>query len=118
MGRLSTHVLDTANGRPAAGVRIEVRILGAGEGTRLIATAITNADGRTDAPLLADEALPPGRYELVFQIGPYFAAAGPGRAEPPFLDDVPVRFTVTGNDRDYHVPLLVSPWSYTTYRGS
>jgi 5-hydroxyisourate hydrolase len=117
MGRLTTHVLDTANGRPAAGVRLTLRALGAADEDRLIAEATTNADGRTDAPLLAGEELDPGRYELVFYIGPYFAAAGAAQADPPFLDQVPIRFGIADRDGHYHVPLLVSPWSYGTYRG-
>ena len=118
MGRLTTHVLDTANGRPAAGVRVALRALDSmGEG-RLIAEATTNADGRTDAPLLAGEGFKPGRYELVFDVGAYFAAAGGAQADPPFLGQVPVRFGIADRDGHYHVPLLVSPWSYATYRGS
>jgi 5-hydroxyisourate hydrolase len=118
MGRLTTHVLDTANGRPAAGVRVALRALdSAGEG-RLIAEATTNADGRTDAPLLAGEGFKPGTYELVFDVGAYFAAADAARADPPFLGQVPVRFGIADRDGHYHVPLLVSPWSYATYRGS
>jgi 5-hydroxyisourate hydrolase len=106
-GRLTTHVLDTATGRPAAGVAVTLRR----DGTP-IARAVTNADGRTDAPLLEGEALVPGVYELVFAVGSYFAAT------PGFLDEVPVRFTVADASQRYHVPLLVSPWSYCTYRGS
>jgi 5-hydroxyisourate hydrolase len=118
MGRLTTHVLDTANGRPAARVRVALRALGpSGEG-RLIAEATTNADGRTDAPLLAGEEFQPGTYELVFDVGAYFAAAGAAQADPPFLDQVPIRFGLADRDGHYHVPLLVSPWSYATYRGS
>ena len=118
MGRLTTHVLDTVNGRPAAGVRVALRALdSAGEG-RLVTEATTNADGRTDAPLLAGEAFKPGRYELVFDVGAYFAATGAAQADPPFLEQVPVRFGLADRDGHYHVPLLVSPWSYATYRGS
>jgi 5-hydroxyisourate hydrolase len=119
MGRLTTHVLDTANGRPAAGIRVALRALGpAGEGP-LIAEATTNSDGRTDTPLLAGEGFKPGRYELVFDVGAYFAAmVGAAQADPPFLDQVPVRFGIADRDGHYHVPLLVSPWSYATYRGS
>jgi 5-hydroxyisourate hydrolase len=114
MGRLTTHVLDTANGRPAAGVRVTLRALDSAGGGRLITEATTNADGRTDEPLLAGEGFKPGTYELVFDVGAYFAAA----AVPPFLDQVPVRFGIADRDGHYHVPLLVSPWSYATYRGS
>jgi 5-hydroxyisourate hydrolase len=106
-GRLTTHVLDTAAGRPAAGVPVTLRRDGAE-----VARAVTNADGRTDAPMLEGDALVPGVYELTFEVGGYFAAT------PGFLDSVPVRFTVADGSGAYHVPLLVSPWSYSTYRGS
>jgi hydroxyisourate hydrolase len=112
-GRLTTHVLDTARGVPAAGVLIELR-----RGTHLLKTARTNADGRTDEPLLAGDALEPGSYDLVFHVGDYFAGAGPAAGEIRFLDEVPVRFGVADAAAHYHVPLLVSPWSYSTYRGS
>jgi 5-hydroxyisourate hydrolase len=105
---LTTHVLDTARGRPAAGVAIELARLSGG-GRELVATATTNADGRTDAPLGAS--LDPGWYELEFAVGDYFGDAA-------FLDRVPVRFRIADADAHYHVPLLVSPWSYSTYRGS
>lgn len=123
-GWLTTHVLDTASGQPAAGVGIELWRLRPGsvddQGVQreLLATARTNADGRTDRPLLADGALEAGVYELVFAVGDYFAARDPNRAEPPFLGRVPVRFGIADPNAHYHVPLLVSPWSYTTYRGS
>jgi 5-hydroxyisourate hydrolase len=109
-GRLTTHVLDVASGRPAAGVAIELWRQDA-----RIAAAVTNADGRTDAPLLTG--LEVGPYELRFSVGAYFAAHG-SAADPPFLDVVPVAFGVADADGAYHVPLLVSPWSYSTYRGS
>jgi hydroxyisourate hydrolase len=109
-GRLTTHVLDVAAGRPAAGVEIELWHDGV-----LAASAVTDADGRTDGPLLTP--LDAGTYELRFAVGAYFAAHGAG-AEPPFLDVIPVVFTVADPDDAYHVPLLVSPWSYSTYRGS
>jgi 5-hydroxyisourate hydrolase len=118
MGRLTTHVLDTVNGRPAAGVRVALRALDSAGGSRLIAEATTNADGRTDAPLLAGEAFRPGRYELVFDVGTYFAAAGAAQADPPFLDQVPIRFGLADRDGHYHVPLLVSPYGCASYRGS
>lgn len=114
MGRLTTHVLDTANGRPAAGVTIE--LYRDGESAPL-ATAVTNADGRTDAPLLDAGDWRPGRYELRFHVGDYFATRAAAGGEPPFLDRIPIRFGMSG-DAHYHVPLLVSPWSYSTYRGS
>jgi len=108
-GRLTTHVLDTAHGRPAHGVEIELARLD-GDERRVLRRIVTNADGRTDEPLLAGGELSAGEYELVFGVGDYF---GDG-----FLDRVPVRFRVADAEADYHVPLLVSPWSYSTYRGS
>ncbi|EIM28198.1 hydroxyisourate hydrolase [Microvirga lotononidis] len=117
MGRLSTHVLDTANGRPARGVAVELFAL-EGEQRRLVLRTATNADGRTDAPLMTGEAFRTGTYELVFSVGDYFKALGTATADPPFLDAVPIRFTIAEPDGHYHVPLLVSPWSYSTYRGS
>lgn len=116
-GRLSTHVLDTANGVPAAGVRIELFRLEPGP-REAVARTRTNADGRTDAPLLAGDALRAGRYELVFHVGDYFRDRGVALAAPAFLDEVPVRFGIADPAAGYHVPLLVSPWSYGTYRGS
>lgn len=117
MGRLSTHVLDTARGGPAQGVAVELHAL-EGEGRRLLARVETNADGRTDAPLLAGDAYRPGTYELVFHVGEYFRRRGAAAADPPFLDRIPIRFAMAEADGHYHVPLLVSPWSYSTYRGS
>jgi 5-hydroxyisourate hydrolase len=117
MGRLTTHILDTANGRPAAGVRIELFRLD-GDGREPLASVTTNHDGRTDQPLLAGDAFRPGRYELVFHIGAYFAGAGAEQPDPPFLDTVPLRFGIADAAAHYHVPLLASPWSYSTYRGS
>jgi 5-hydroxyisourate hydrolase len=108
---LSTHVLDTASGRPAAGVAIELARL-AGGSRAILRTTATNDDGRTDAPLLAAGQLEAGAYELVFAVGAYFAP------EPCFYEDVTVRFVIEHPGRHHHVPLLVSPWSYTTYRGS
>ena len=115
MGRLTTHVLDTANGVPGGGIRISLFSLDGGRS--LLTTAVTNDDGRTEAPLLDEEAFKAGTYELEFSIGEYFAAAGQSVAEPPFLDDVVIRVALA-DDSHYHVPLLVSPWSYSTYRGS
>lgn len=117
MGRLSTHVLDTANGRPARGVAVELFAI-EGERRRPVLRTTTNADGRTDAPLMAGDSFRTGTYELVFAVGAYFASLGTATAEPPFLDVVPIRFTIADPDGHYHVPLLVSPWSYSTYRGS
>ena len=117
-GRLTTHVLDTARGRPAAGVAIELwRLEQEGGGRRLLRTVRTNADGRTDAPLLAGDEMTAGVYELVFAVGDYFAEQREG-ADPPFLDRVPVRFGIADPTAHYHVPLLTSPWAYSTYRGS
>jgi 5-hydroxyisourate hydrolase len=117
MGRLTTHVLDTANGRPAAGVTIELRRFD-GEQAIPIKQVTTNSDGRTNAPLLADEEFAAATYELVFDVGSYFTQAEGAAGSPPFLDRVPVRFTVSDARAHYHVPLLVSPWAYSTYRGS
>ena len=117
MGRLSTHVLDTVNGRPAQGVAIELYALD-GEARRLVLEIRTNADGRTDAPLMVGDAFKVGTYELVFHVGEYFRACGTATADPPFLDRVPIRFSLAEPDGHYHVPLLVSAWSYSTYRGS
>jgi 5-hydroxyisourate hydrolase len=117
MGRLSTHVLDTVNGKPAQGVAIELFSLDP-EGRRCVVTAITNADGRTDAPLLSGDAFRTGVFELLFHIGDYFRRRGTPVADPPFLDIVPIRFAMAEPDGHYHVPLLVSAWSYSTYRGS
>ncbi|KAB0266952.1 hydroxyisourate hydrolase [Microvirga brassicacearum] len=116
MGRLSTHVLDTVMGRPASGVEIELFAV-EGATRRSVARARTNADGRTDAPLLSGDTFQVGTYELVFHIGPYFRSTETA-AEPSFLDFVPIRFSIAEPDGHYHVPLLVTPWSYSTYRGS
>lgn len=117
MARLSTHVLDTMHGRPAAGVTIELYALD-GAARSLVKSVVTNADGRTDAPLLTGEAYRPGQYELVFHVGDYFRGCGVTLPAPAFLDIVPLRFGIAETDGHYHVPLLASPWSYSTYRGS
>lgn len=117
MGKLSTHVLDTAHGRTAAGVAIELYAVHGGERT-LLKTDATNRDGRCDAPLLEGEALQAGRYELVFAAGDYFAAQGVDLPQPRFLDRVTIAFGVADASQNYHVPLVVTPWSYSTYRGS
>lgn len=117
-GRLSTHVLDTAIGRPAGGVGVELYEVAGDGGRRLLTRRITNADGRTDTPLIAGQPLPMGTYELHFAVGDYFAARGAAQGDPAFLGVVPLRFAVAEPEGHYHVPLLVSPWSYSTYRGS
>jgi len=114
-GWLSTHVLDTVAGKPAAGVRIELFEMGQSARSALAAIT-TNADGRTDAPLLSGGPLRSGTYELQFHVGAYFAATS-AVADPPYLDVVPIRFSIAEPEAHYHVPLIVSPWSYTTYRG-
>ncbi|MDP9365059.1 MAG: hydroxyisourate hydrolase [Chloroflexota bacterium] len=116
-GRLTTHVLDTARGRPAAGVAVELWRLEGDDKVRL-AAARTNADGRTDAPLLVGKDLTSGVYELVFAVGDYFKDQEVPMPTPPFLDRVPIRFGVADPEAHYHVPLLASPWAYSTYRGS
>jgi 2-oxo-4-hydroxy-4-carboxy-5-ureidoimidazoline decarboxylase len=117
-GRLSTHVLDNFHGRPAAGIGVELFELSHGDERRLVTRATTNADGRTDAPLIAQRPIPIGRYELRFALGAYFAQTKAVLADPPFLDVVPIRFAAAEPEGHYHVPLLCTPWSYTTYRGS
>ena len=117
MGRLTTHVLDTAHGRPAAGLVVELARFDGGQ-YRPLARAVTNADGRCDAPLLEGPALTPGRYRLSFAAGAYFAALGIDLPDPPFVDRVTLDFGIADAAAHYHVPLLVSPWSYATYRGS
>ena len=123
VGRLSTHVLDTVSGRPAPGVKIVLHEIGA-SARGLLKETVTNADGRTDAPLIGGEPLRTGTYELSFHIGDYFAKTTFARttnrlaADPPFLDVVPIRFAIAEPEGHYHVPLLATPWSYTTYRGS
>ena len=116
-GRLSTHVLDTHAGRPAVGIAIELYEF-AGEKAHCIETAITNADGRTDKPLIGDRPLPIGRYELRFAVGNHFRSRGIASGDPPFFDIVPLRFSIAEPEGHYHVPLLCTPWSYSTYRGS
>ena len=115
MARLTTHVLDTAHGRPGNGIKI--RLFSMENRRHLVASAVTNDDGRTDDPLLDDETFIAGQYELEFSIGDYFQDSALPLAQPPFLDDVVIRVSLA-SDGNYHVPLLVSPWSYSTYRGS
>ena len=115
MGRITTHVLDTAAGRPAAGLKVILSRLD--RTAEAVMEAVTNADGRCDKPLLEGAAFAPGRYEIVFHVGDYFRSVGVTLPDPPFLDLVPLRFGVT-EDAHYHMPLLVSPFAYSTYRGS
>lgn len=118
-GKLTTHVLDTARGCPAAGMAIALWGVEPKSGDRrIIKTVQTNADGRTDGPLLSENSLKVSMYELTFAVGTYFAQYFPDLPHPPFLDEVPLRFGVADPNSHYHIPLLVSPWSYSTYRGS
>ena len=116
-GYLTTHVLDTARGCPAGGLRISLHRLD-GETREALAEMLTNADGRTDAPILPQERFAAGRYELVFHAGDYLRATGQAGDEPLFLDEVPIRFGMSDAGAHYHVPLLLSPYGYSTYRGS
>ena len=118
MGRLSTHVLDTANGCPGHGIKIELFRLDSAGTRHAIASATTNPDGRTDHPLLDDQTCLAGWYELVFHVGPYFQSQGNQQPEQIFLDLIPIRFHIADPNGRYHVPLVCSPWSYSTYRGS
>jgi 5-hydroxyisourate hydrolase len=115
---VTTHILDVSLGRPAQGVRVELYELGSGSERKLVAGLATNADGRTDKPLISADHARAGRFELLFHVGDYFRGQRAQLADPPFLDIVPIRFGVADRDAHYHVPLLVSPWSYSTYRGS
>ncbi len=113
MGRLTTHVLDTAAGKPAAGLKIELWSI-----ERKLVSKITNADGRVDAPLLEGDAMAAGTYELRFFAGDYLRAGNATLSDPPFLDIIPIRFGIADPAAHYHVPLLLSPYGYSTYRGS
>jgi len=117
MGKLTTHVLDTTLGKPGDGIRIDLFRLN-GDVRDKLGENLTNDDGRCDAPLLEGPAFTPGVYELVFHVGAYFDRRAPGLPDPKFLDVVPVRFGISNGDSHYHVPLLISPYSYSTYRGS
>jgi 2-oxo-4-hydroxy-4-carboxy-5-ureidoimidazoline decarboxylase len=117
-GRLSTHVLDTHSGKPAAGVPVELVELSALGENRIVARTLTNHDGRTDQPLIGGRPLPIGNYELRFRVAAYFASRNVPLSDPPFLDSIPLRFSVADPEGHLHVPLLVTPWSYATYRGS
>lgn len=118
MGRLSTHVLDTARGVPAAGIAVRLHRLDAAGNEQLVAERVTNADGKTEPPLIANTRLVPGRYRMTFEAGDYFRRSGIALPDPPFVDLVHLHFGIAEPDGHYHVPLLVSPWSYSTYRGS
>ena len=117
MGKLSTHVLDTTLGKPGAGVKIALYSVNDGLRT-LLKTETTNQDGRCDSPLLEGDAVQPGQYELVFAAGDYFAAQGVSLPSPRFIDRVTIAFGIADASQNYHVPLVVTPWSYSTYRGS
>ena len=117
MARLSTHVLDTSTGKPAAGLAIELFSWQAGI-RYPVKSEITNTDGRTDEPLIAGDSIETGEYELVFAVAKYFRAHGVSLPSPPFLDQVVIRFGIAEAHGNYHVPLLVSPYGYSTYRGS
>lgn len=115
MGTLTTHVLDTAQGKPGAGIRIDIYSLD--DERKHLKTLVTNTDGRTDESMLSAQQFAVGNWELVFHVGAYFSEQQLPQSDPPFLDEVVIRFGL-GHDQHYHVPLLVTPWSYSTYRGS
>jgi 5-hydroxyisourate hydrolase len=117
MGKLSTHVLDITQGKPGAGVKVALYAVGP-QGRALLKSDVTNADGRCSTPLLEGDALKQGKYELVFSAGAYFDAQGVTLPEPKFIDEVTLAFGVADASQNYHVPLVVSPWAYSTYRGS
>ena len=117
-GRLSTHVLDTHSGKPAAGIAVELTELSDLGISRIVTCTITNSDGRTDQPMIGGRPVPIGRYELTFNVGDYFTERKVAMSDPPFLDRIPLRFSVSDPEGHLHVPLLVTPWSYATYRGS
>ena len=117
-GRLTTHVLDTASGKPAQGVAVSLFAIEAAGARRLIKATQTTADGRCDAPFLSGADMAVGAYELVFEVAAYVRAAGVALSDPPFLDVVPIRFGIADASAHYHVPLLISPYGYSTYRGS
>ena len=116
MGRLTTHILDTAQGCPAAGVDVTLYVIETDR--RMLKQDVTNADGRLDSPILDGADFKPGVYELIFQAGAYFRSRESDLPDPPFVDEVVIRFGIADADSHYHVPLLVSPWAYSTYRGS
>jgi len=117
MGRLTTHVLDTMHGLPGAEIKVELFKVD-GESVEKLATVLTNSDGRTDAPILAGNDFRSGKYQLVFHVADYYQSKGVTLDDVPFLDDVVIRFGLNDQDAHYHVPLLVSPYSFSTYRGS
>ncbi len=117
-GRLSTHVLDTHSGKPAAGIPVDLIELSAHGENRVVARTLTNHDGRTDQPLIGGRPVPIGDYELRFKVADYFASKNVPLSDPPFLNSIPLRFSVSDPEGHLHVPLLVTPWSYATYRGS
>ena len=117
MGKLTTHVLDTVNGCPAAGMTVTLFRMGGDVPVRVL-TVVLNQDGRADHPLLEGVNFMPGRYRLVFGVAAYFRGRGLVLSDPPFLDEVPIDFGLAGLDQHYHVPLLASPFAYSTYRGS
>ncbi len=117
MGKLTTHVLDTATGCPGGGIKVRLFRL-EGDARTLLAESVTNSDGRVDAPLLSGDDFRTGSYELEFGAGDYFRAQGTALPDPAFLDRVPIRFGIADDDAHYHVPLLISPYGYSTYRGS
>jgi 5-hydroxyisourate hydrolase len=117
MGHLSTHVLDTASGCPAAGMKVTLQRV-APDAVTTLKTLVLNADGRADGPLLDAAAMAVGRYRLLFEVAPYFRGRGAALDDPPFIDTVQLDFGIASASGHYHVPLLVSPWSYSTYRGS
>ena len=117
MGKLTTHVLDTSSGNPAAGMSIELAVL-EGSAWRKLKSLQTNGGGRTDEPLLEGAALKPGQYRLTFDVSSYYRKLGTVLADPPFLDRVPLRFGIADENENCHVPLLCTPWGYTTYKGS
>ena len=117
MGKLSTHVLDTTQGKPGAGVKIALYSVSGGQRT-LLKEETTNQDGRCNSPLLEGDEMQPGQYELVFAAGDYFAAQGVTLPSPRFVDRVTIAFGIADASQNYHVPLVVTPWSYSTYRGS
>lgn len=118
MGRLTTHVLDTAHGKPAANLRVALYRVEDGHAPTQLCQVQTNKDGRTAEPMLAGEAFVAGTYELVFEVADYFRRLGAVLSEPPFFDRIALRFAIANAAEHYHVPLLVSPWAYSTYRGS